>query len=126
MVSSFMRSSVWIHVVQFLQRDMQMAPNYVGRRKRLPRSSAEQESQLSAGNELFEQSSNRRVKIDLTGGIRSFEPFLDLSATNFLLDVEDPDTKHVTNGGGGPHLEYAAPVSFLVFLLKASETGLSK
>lgn len=38
----------------------------------------------------------------------------------------DPDTKHVTNGSGGPHLECAAPVSFLVFLLKASERGLSK
>jgi hypothetical protein len=51
-VSSFMRSSVWIHVVQFLQHHMQMAPNYVGRRKRLPRSSAEQESRLAAANEL--------------------------------------------------------------------------
>jgi hypothetical protein len=27
---------------------------------------------------------------------------------------------YVTNGGGGPHLEYAPAVSFLVFLLKAS------
>jgi hypothetical protein len=38
-------------------------------------------------------------------------------------------TKHlyVTNdGGGGAHVEYAAAVSFLVFLLKAGETELSK
>jgi hypothetical protein len=83
-----MRSSVWIHEVQFLQRHMQMAPIYVGRRKRLPHSSAEQESQLAAANELFEQSRNRRMKIDLTDGIGSLEPFLDPSATNFLLDVE--------------------------------------
>ena len=83
MASSFMRSSVWIHVVQFLQRHMQMAPNYVGRRKRLPRSSAEQESKLAAANELFEQSSNRRVKIDLADGVRRFEPFFDLPRRTF-------------------------------------------
>ena len=88
MVSSFMRSSVWIHVVQFLQRHMQMAPNYVGRRKRLPGSSAEQESNLAAANELFEPSGNRRVKIDLTDGIRRLEPLFDLFATNLLLNVK--------------------------------------
>src|SRR4029077_4984574 len=87
MVSSFMRSSGWIRVVQFLQRHMQMAPNDVGRRKRLPGSSAEQKSNLAAANELFEPSGNRRVKIDLTDGIRSLEPLFDLSATNLLLDV---------------------------------------
>ena len=36
----------------------------------------------------------------------------------------DPDKHlHVTDRGGGAHLEYAAAVSFLVSLLKASETG---
>jgi len=53
MVSSFMRSREWIQLVQFLQRNMQMAPNDVGRRRRLPGSSAEQESSFAAANELF-------------------------------------------------------------------------
>ena len=107
MVSSFMRSGEWIQVVQFLQRNMQMAPNYVGLRKRLPSSSAEQESNLAAANELLEPSGNRRVKIDLTDGIRSLEPLFDLSATNLLLDVKgeeigrdvfiDFDAKHLSD-----------------------------
>ena len=107
MVSSFMRSGEWIQVVQFLQRNMQMAPNDVGRRKRLPGSSAEQESNLAAANELFEPSGNRRVKIDLTDGIRRLEPLFDLSATNLLLDVKgqeigrdvfiDFDAKHLSD-----------------------------
>ena len=106
MVSSFMRSRAWIHVVQFLQRHMQMAPNYIGRRKRLPGSSAEQESNLAAANELLEARGNRRVKIDLTDGIRSLEPLVDLSATNLLLDIKgqeigrdvfiDFDAKHLS------------------------------
>jgi len=104
MVSSFMRSSGWIRVVQFLQRNMQMAPNDVGRRKRLPGSSAEQESNLAAANKLFEPSGNRRVKIDLTDGIRRLEPL-------------------VTNGGGGARLEYATPISFFSVLTKVGETG---
>jgi hypothetical protein len=85
MVSSFMRSGEWIQVVQFLQRNKQMAPNDVGRRKRLPGSTAEQEPSFAAANELFEPSGNRRVKIDLTDGIGSLEPFFDLSATNLLM-----------------------------------------
>lgn len=93
MVSGFVGSGVWIHVVQFLERHMQMAPNYVGRRKRLPGSSAEQESNLAAVNELFEPSANRRVKIDLTDGIGSLEPFFDLSATNLLLDVKGQEIR---------------------------------
>lgn len=84
MVPNFMRPGAWIHVVQFLERHMQMAPNQVGRRERLPRSSAEQESKLAAANELFKESGNRRVKIDLADGIRSLEPLFDLSAANFL------------------------------------------
>ena len=106
-ITSFMRSGEWIQVVQSLQRHMQMAPNYVGRRKRLPGSSAEQESNLAAANELFEPSGNRRVKIDLTDGIRSLEPLFDLSATNLLLDVKgqeigrdvfiDFDAKHLSD-----------------------------
>jgi hypothetical protein len=82
-----MRSGEWIQVVQFLQRNMQMAPNDVGRGKRLPGSSAEQESSFAAANELFEPSGNHRMKIDLTDGIGSLEPFLDLSATNLLLHL---------------------------------------
>jgi hypothetical protein len=107
MVPSFMRPRVWIDVVQSLQRHMQMAPNYVGRRKRLPGSSAEQESSFAAANELFEPSGNRRVKIDLTDGIGRLEPLFDLSATNFLLDVKsqeilrdvfiDFDAKHLSD-----------------------------
>ena len=107
MVSSFVGSGVWIDVVQFLQRHMQMAPNDVGRRKRLPGSSAEQESNLAAANELFEPSGNRRVKIDLADGIGSLEPLFDLSATNLLLDVKgqeigrdvfiDFDAKHLSD-----------------------------
>jgi hypothetical protein len=74
MVSSFVGPGVWVDVVQFLQHHMKMAPNHVGRRKRLPGSSAEQESTLAAANELFEPSGNRRVNIDFTDGIRSLEP----------------------------------------------------
>jgi hypothetical protein len=88
MVPSFMRPRVWIDVVQFLQRHMQMAPNYVGRRKRLPSSSTEQESMLATANEPFKESGNRRVKIDFADGIRSLEPLFDLPVTNFLLDVK--------------------------------------
>ena len=105
MVSSFVGSGVRIHVVQFLQRHMQMAPNYVGRRKRLPGSSAEQESSFAAANELLEPSGNRRVKIDLTDGIRSFEPWLDLSATNLLLDVKGQEiARHVFIDFDAQHL----------------------
>jgi hypothetical protein len=71
---------------------MKMGPNYVGRRKRLPGSSAEQESTLAAANELFESSGNRRMKIDLTDGIRSLEPWFDLSATNLLPDGKGQET----------------------------------
>jgi len=66
-----------------------------------------QESSFAAANELFEPSGNRRVKIDLTDGIGSLEPFFDLSATNLLLDVKgqeiardvfiDFDAKHLSD-----------------------------
>ena len=56
--------------------------------ERLPRSSAEQKSHLAAANELFEPSGDRRMKIDLTDGIRRLEPWFDPSAANLLLDVK--------------------------------------
>lgn len=54
MVSSLVVPGVRVHVVHFLQRHMEMAPNDVGRRKRFPGSSTEQEPKLAAANELLE------------------------------------------------------------------------
>ena len=47
-----------------------------------------EESCLAVANEPFEHCGNRRVKIDLTIGIRGLEPMLYLSTANFLLDAE--------------------------------------
>jgi len=53
---------------------MQMAPNYVGRRKRLPGSSAEQESNLAAANELM------RIRVV---GMSGFVPPTSSAETRF-------------------------------------------
>ena len=88
MVARFVRSGVRIHVFQFLQRLVQMAPDYVCGRDGFPFSSREEEPSLAGSNELSEHLSNRRVKIDLTKAASRLEPLLDLPVTNLLLDVE--------------------------------------
>ncbi len=48
----------------------------------------QKESLFAVANELFEQNGNRRVKINLTIGIRGFEPLFDLPATSLLFDAK--------------------------------------
>jgi mono/diheme cytochrome c family protein len=57
--------------------------SYVRHRDRSPRSRAKEESRFAPANELFEQSGNRRVKIDLPVGIRGFEPLFDLPSSGW-------------------------------------------
>ena len=59
-----------------------------------------------------------------TGEIKIFRgsDYAHIGSVKLLQDADsigyDPDTQHlyVTNGGGGARLEYATPISFLVFL----------
>src|SRR5438309_1190166 len=107
MVPSLVRPGERIHVFEFLQRLVQMAPDYVRRRNRLSLSSAEEETSLPVASELFEKPGNRRVKIDLTNAVRRLEPLLDLAVTNLLFNVEsqevggdvliDLDAKHLSD-----------------------------
>jgi len=69
MVARFVRPGVRIHVFQFLQRLVQMAPDYVRRRDWVPLSCAKDETSFPVINELFEQLSNRRVKINLAKAV---------------------------------------------------------
>ena len=88
MVPSFVRSGERIHVLQLLQRLVQMATNYVRRRDGLFLSSTEKETSLAVANELLEKPGNRWVKIDLTKTVGRLEPLLDLAVTNLLFDVK--------------------------------------
>jgi hypothetical protein len=67
---------------------MEMTPDDVHHGNRSPRSRAEEESRFAVANELPEQGGNRRVKIDLTVGIRRLETLFDFTAADLLLDVE--------------------------------------
>ena len=67
-----------------------------------------------------------------TGEIKIFRgsDYPHIGSVKLLEDADsivyDPDTQHlyVTNGGGGARLEYATPISFLVFLPRWAKQGL--
>ena len=63
MVSRFVRPGERIHVFEFFQRLVQMAPDYVRRRDGFSFSSTEEKTSLAVANELFEHLGNRRMKI---------------------------------------------------------------
>jgi len=51
-------------------------------------SSAEHETRCSVANELFEESGNRRVEVNLAKAIRCFESLFNPAVMNFLLDKD--------------------------------------
>src|SRR5437762_14027347 len=88
MVSSFVCSGVGIHVLQFLQRLVQMTPNYVRWGNRLSLSSAEEETSFPITHEVSEHFCDTRVKINLTKTVGRLEPLLYPSMMNLLIEVE--------------------------------------
>src|SRR5689334_1417932 len=87
MVSSFVRSGIRIHVLQFLQCLVQMTPNYVRWRNRLPMSSAKEKASLAFANEVFEHICDVRVKINLTKAVGRFEPLFWLISAPRLINL---------------------------------------
>jgi hypothetical protein len=76
MVSRFVRPGERIHVLEFFQRLVQMAPDYVSGRDGFSLSSAEEETSFAVANKLFEDLGYRRMKIDLIGEPAEIDTFI--------------------------------------------------
>ena len=73
MVSCFVCSFEWVHIVQLLQGRVQMATDYVrGGETAFPIECRRGSPMLSVANELFEKSGNRRVKVNLAKAVLLF------------------------------------------------------
>jgi hypothetical protein len=87
MVARFVRSGVWIHVFQFLQCPVKMAPDLCLSERLGSPFVCGRGNQFPLVNELLEQLSNRRVKVNLPKAVGCLEPVFNLAVTDLLLDA---------------------------------------
>lgn len=77
-----------VHILQFLQRRVQMAADDIGRRYRLTVPGREKEPGLAFADVLLQQFCNFWMKVYVPKRTLGFQPLFNLAVTSLLTDFE--------------------------------------